>query len=252
MKKCNFLMFWQWLLAFLVLNAVDEGDGDEDPPADDDNDEPTGDDDDSPADDDDEDDNQDPPPKQSRGQTAIIEARRRAQDAEDKARRLEEELNSSRHGSPQPTQDQQLYAQEEARLKDPETTELERWQIQSNRTLRQTQQASQAALVEARDMHDRTSFDNRANNDPVVKKYASEVEKELTKLRSTGGNAPREAIAAMLIGRDVMAGNYKPKTTAKPNDVKRGKTPNARSDVSTKGRVSEHEKRARRLENQQI
>lgn len=250
MNKSNLNLFWMWLCAFLVLNAV-EPEQEEEIGIEEEQEEEL----DEELEQEEESESESEPrqsTKPSRANAAIIEARRRAQEAEDRAKRAEDALNSTSRGAPQPSQEQQLFQQEDAKLRDPNTTDLEKWQINSNRTLRQMQNDSRMALVQSQDLSDKTIFESRAAKDPVIAKYSDKVEKELVKLRSSGQNAPREAIAAMLIGRDVMAGNFKTKTAAKKPDVNRGKPVNARSDVNGKGRLTEQQKRAKRLEDIQL
>lgn len=251
MNKSSLNLFWMWLCAFLVLNAVDPEQEEEIEIEEEQEEELE-----EELEQEEEEEESESEPRQStkpsRANTAIIEARRRAQEAEDRAKRAEEALNNASRGAPQPSQEQQLFQQEEAKLKDPNTTDLEKWQINSNRTLRQMQNDSRMALIQSQDLSDKTIFESRAAKDPVIAKYSDKVEKELIKLRSSGQNAPREAIAAMLIGRDVMAGNFKSKAVAKKPDVNRGKPVNARSDVNGKGRLTEQQKRAKRLEDIQL
>jgi hypothetical protein len=191
----------------------------------------------------------------SRAQQAIIDARKRAQDAEARAERLEREAAEarSRANPPQPTPDQRLHEQEEAKLRDPNTSDVERWQIQSNRTLRQAQQDASAARLEARDLNDKAEFRLKAVEDPRIKQYADRVETELAKMRAQGQNAPREAIYTFLLGQDVRAGKVKataaaPKPKGSLPDSARGKPTGVRSDVSGKARKTESEQRRKRLE----
>ena len=140
---------------------------------------------------------------------------------------------------------------EEQRLKNPETTELEKWQIQSNRALRESQQQSRQALFQAADMADKTSYQAKAIGDPRYKKYEDRVEKELASARSKGANPPREMVLAVMIGRDVLAKQFK--ATTKPAAVNRGK-PNTsvRSDTTGRNGATASQKLRARLENQSI
>lgn len=152
------------------------------------------------------------------------------------------------------SEDQKLYAQEEARLSDPKTTDLERWQITSNRTLRANNQASGAALFEARDIADRTAFRALEVTKPALyKRYEKRVEEELAKVRSKGGNTTREGILRFLIGSDAVEGKLAPqkRAAAAPANpaVRRGALPGARSDVRGKGApMSNREKLAAKLD----
>lgn len=223
------------LLAFLRPGV--EGDT---PPADDSADDPPGDDppaDDPPADDPPAD---DPPPDQS--------AQLRA-DNERLARELTE-ARAARDAKPDPT-----FEEEERKLKDPATDEQTRYWINANRTIRATNANSAAALAEARDVSDRTKFQQLAVSNPALfKKYESRVEEHFQRLKATGSPAPREAILRFMLGDDQLKGALvTKKAPAKLNEaVNRGKLPGARSDLNGKNSLSEREKRRARLENQQI
>lgn len=168
-------------------------------------------------------------------------AEKLAQEAQDQLRALQRQAAQR----PDPTLDE-----EERKLRDANTSELEKWQINSNRALRSSAQASQQALFQAHDMADRTTYQSKSNNNPIYSKYESRVEAELSKARQSGQNPNRELILAVLIGRDQLAGNYKPAAAAKT--VARGKPTGARSDTPARGSMSERDKRAARLANVQI
>lgn len=183
-------------------------------------------------------------------------ARREARENKEKAERFEREAAElrTRH-APRPSND--IEAQEDARLKDPATTALEKWQIESNRALRANTNAANAALVQAADVRDQTAFAAIAITDPVAKKYQAKVEKELADMRAKGNNAPREAIYTYLLGKDMREGKFKKKAAATPDPkgktVDRGRTPGARSDVSGRpGALSNRDKLAKKLEGVQI
>ncbi|HDR9236387.1 hypothetical protein [Burkholderia vietnamiensis] len=141
------------------------------------------------------------------------------------------------------------YEAEEARLRDPNTTDIERWQIQSNRTLRQSQQAAQAALFQAQDLRDQTLFESKIASDPHRARYRDRVEQAVQDERRAGRNASREAVYYFLLGKDIADGKLKPKAKAKTPaaDVPRGKTPGVRSTVPPARGQTEHQKRAARL-----
>ncbi len=162
---------------------------------------------------------------------------------------------SRRQQPPVPTpQVDPTFEEEERRLRDANTSEMERWQIQSNRTIRQTQQAAQQALQQAQDMADRTAFQAKMQSDPRRAKYETRVEDELARARSMGQNASREAIYFYMLGKDIAEGKLKPKAKAKAPaaDVPRGKPAGVRSDVPTRGSKTDHQKRAERLANLNI
>lgn len=191
---------------------------------------------------------------------AVSAADRRAQEAETKARQLQEELDrersaraiAARHPAPQPDA---LFEQEEARLRDPQISDLERWQIGANRQLRQSAAAAQQAQISAADTSDRAAYQTAAIDNPRMRKYADRVERELAGLRAKGQNASRQAIYLFLLGQDVdkaqSAPAAKKATTARPNlpDAARGRPAGVRSDVSARGSQTEREKRRERLAN---
>jgi len=200
-------------------------------------------------------------PRSRRPASEVIrEEKARRKEVEERLRRNEEELIALRRSNPPATvvtPEQRSFQEEEAKLRDPNTSDLEKWQINANRELRANRQTSQELLRQAQDTNDRTNFEKIAQRAPgVFKKYAPEVESELQKLRQQGGNATREQVLALLIGRDQIRGDLKPakKTAAKPagQDVPRGRTPGVRSDVSGRESKSESDKRRARLEKMYI
>ncbi|WP_155626902.1 hypothetical protein [Burkholderia vietnamiensis] len=158
-------------------------------------------------------------------------------------------VDASRSPAPTvPVADRDFEA-EEARLRDPNLDPMERWQIQSNRTLRQSQQAAQAALFQAQDLRDQTLFESKIASDPHRARYRDRVEQAVQEERRAGRNASREAVYYFLLGKDIADGKLKPKAKAKAPaaDVPRGKTPGVRSNVPPARGQTEHQKRAARL-----
>ncbi|WP_157380962.1 hypothetical protein [Burkholderia ubonensis] len=141
------------------------------------------------------------------------------------------------------------FQREEERLRDPNLDPMERWQIQSNRTLRQSQQAAQAALFQAQDLRDQTLFESKIASDPHRARYRDRVEQAVQEERRQGRNASREAVYYYMLGKDIADGKLKPKAKAKAPaaDVPRGKTPGVRSTVPPARGQTEHQKRAARL-----
>lgn len=244
-------MSYRKLLALLLAFLRPRVDGDAppadppaggDPPSDDPDIDPDAGNDDPPADD-------EPPAPNA----ALETAQREARENKERADRYEREAADLRARS-QPRPDT-IEQQEDARLNDPQASDLEKWQIRANRALRVGQSQAQAALAQAADVSDRTSFQSIAMNDPLAKKYETRVEQELAKMRSAGQNAGREAIYTFLLGKDMREGKFKKKAAAQGGGnepVNRGKLPGARTDVPGKGAQSEREKRAARLANVQI
>lgn len=184
----------------------------------------------------------------------------RRDDSAERLARLEAEverrgrLAAEARLSSQPAPVDSEYQREEERLRNPETTEMERWQIQANRTLRQTQQEARQARFEAQDMVDRSKFESKMASDPRRSKYADRVEEAIQQERSQGRNASREAVYFYMLGKDIAEGKLKTKAKgAAAPAVPRGKPAGVRSDVQGRGRPSsEKEKLRSRLENMNI
>jgi hypothetical protein len=138
---------------------------------------------------------------------------------------------------------------EEARLRSPDITDLERWQIQSNRALREQRRIAAQALFQAQDLSDRTAFEAKIASDPHRARYRDRVESAIQEERRQGRNASREAVYYYMLGKDIAEGKLrakaKPKTPAA--DIPRGKTPGVRSTVPPSRGMTEHQKRAARL-----
>lgn len=151
-----------------------------------------------------------------------------------------------------PKQTSAVEEEENRKLADPTTPELDRWRIESNRTMRANTNATQIALAQAMDLRDQTSFKIVTATDPRAKRYETRVEEELAKARSGGGNPSREAIYTYLLGKDMREGKFQKKTPAAPRP-QHGKTPGARSDVSARGGAqSNRDKLAKKLDGVQI
>lgn len=187
--------------------------------------------------------------------TPPVNARRtpRVDDTSERITRLEAELAAARRAPPTPqapTVDPE-WQREEERLRASDVTDMERWQIQANRTLRDNNRAAQQALFQAQDVNDRATFQAKFSSDPRRAKYADRVEEKLAEMRSKGQNVPRELLYYTMLGKDVAEGKLKSKPrSAPPADLPRGRTPNARADVGGRGTPkSEHQKRADRLAN---
>lgn len=144
------------------------------------------------------------------------------------------------------------YDDEEVKLRNPDTTELEKWQIQSNRAMRESTMQSRQALFQAQDMADRTQYQAKAMGNSLYSKFEKKVEAELANARNKGGNPPREMVLDLVVGRAIREGNFKPKAEAKKAAIPRGKSPGARSDTQSRGSMTDHQKRTVRLANTQI
>jgi hypothetical protein len=184
----------------------------------------------------------------------------RRSDADERLARLEAEVErrgrlAAEAQARQPAQPDPEFQREEERLRSSELSDIERWQINANRTLRATQQQAQQALFQAQDMADRTRFESKVSSDPRRAKYTDRVETEIQKARSQGNmQASREDVYYWMLGKDIADGKLKskPKASAAPN-VNRGKPAGVRSDVQGRGRPgSDRDKLRSRLENMNI
>ena len=259
-------MKYSTLLRLLLLAFSPRVDDDEfslpddTPPADDtptDDDTPA--DDDTPMDDDTPTDDDTPAPRETRAQREIRSLRERAQAAETARQAAEAQLEAARrqpHGQPHLSEEQIIFQQEEEALRNPETSDWQRYAIQSARQARAANANSRDALQRAEDMADRTRFEQIKLTKPkLYETYADRVEEMLKTVRAAGNNAPREKLLALLMGEDLLNGKLKPTAAKAPNGgAKRTTTPGARSDVraSGEGGLTEAQKRAKRLENVRI
>ena len=172
----------------------------------------------------------------------------------ERAERIEREVEALKRGPAAPSEEQRQFQEEQRQLDDPNTDPMTKWQINANRTLRQTQQQAQNALLQAQDMQDKATFLSKAATDPRRTKYADRVEKELAQMRSQGRNIDRDSLYAYMLGKDIIDGKLKPagKKPSAAAQVPRGKSPAVRGDVNARGAKSEHQKRADRLANMRI
>jgi hypothetical protein len=204
------------------------------------------------------DDDTDDLPEPDFADDAPVRAAPRRDDSGERLARLEAEVErrgrlAAEAAARQPAPVDEDFRREEERLRSPDTTEMERWQIQANRTLRDTQRQAQQALMQAQDMADRTRFESKIASEPRRAKYTDRVEEEVGKARQRGQNASREDVYYWMLGKDIAEGKLKPKakTSSTPN-VNRGKPANVPSDVQGRGRTTDHDKRRSRLENLNI
>lgn len=180
--------------------------------------------------------------------------------AEERERRIRAEAAAEelRRGAPHPSgvadnEEARIRAQEDRELNDPKADPWRKWQIGVNRAERVRDQRAQQAVAVALDTADRANFNLLATTKPQIhKRYAERVEQELQKARAQGFNPTREVLLKNLIGQDALEGKFVPRKAAAPSPRGRTQTPGARSDVATKGRLTEAQKREARLANQLI
>jgi hypothetical protein len=182
----------------------------------------------------------------------------RRNDSDERLARLEAEVErrgrlAAEAAARQPAPVDTEYQREEERLRSADTTDLERWQIQANRQLRESRNEARQARMEAADMVDRTRFESKMTSDPRRAKYADRVEEAIQQERSQGRNASREAVYFYMLGKDIAEGKLKskPKAASAPA-VPRGKSAGVRSDVPARSGRTEQDKRRDRLANMNI
>ncbi len=146
------------------------------------------------------------------------EARAKAQIAQEQAEFYRKQLEQAQayQRQPQPPVDEFV---------DPE----EKWR-------RDVEARTNQALAAANDLNDRAAYNLRAAANPMYAKYADRVEAELNRIRSQGGNAPREEVLKYVVGQDALASQGKPTKSAQRAQAAaaaaRGATPGMRSNVS--------------------
>lgn len=202
-----------------VVDPIEEPEGDDDEPGNDDLDASAG-------------EGEQPPERQpSRGDRRITALTERTRLQAEENARLTRELDNFRRNPPAPLAPVETPAQRAERLAllSPE----ERMEERVSEALRVHDQRSQQLTSQLMDQSDRASFDARTAANPLFKKIATDVERELAALRARGENLPRETIATYLIGQRVLAQQGK----AKPGAQQRRRAQEARP-VNGRGDVS--------------
>ena len=149
-----------------------------------------------------------------------------------------------------PTEEARRRETEDRELADPKLDANRRWQIEANRTLRETKSRTDATLAQAQDLSDKANFDLSCATNKRFAAVKGEVEEELKKARAMGQNLPREAMAYYLLGKKVATAPEKKAAAPEKPGTERGTA--VRSDVRPTGRMTEHQKRAKRLQDVQI
>lgn len=160
-----------------------------------------------------------PPARQPRGDRQFGELRRQAREAAEQAARVTRELEEMRAEVAryrQPPAETPQQRAERLALMSPEERAME----MVNEALERNNQQQQALTAQLMDQSDRSTFEARAAVNPLFKKLAPEVERELANLRAKGQSLPRETIAIYLIGQRVVAQQSKAKPGAKPGRTK--------------------------------
>lgn len=148
----------------------------------------------------------------SRGDRRITALTERTRQLAEENARVTRELDELRRRPAAPQLPVETAAQRAERmaLMSPE----ERMEERLNDALTRNQQQTQQLTAQLMDQSDRSSFEARTNVNPLFKKIAADVERELVALRARGDNLPRETIATYLIGQRVIAQQGKTKPGA--------------------------------------
>lgn len=202
-----------------VLDPIDEPEGDDDQDGDDDLDAGA-------------EGGEQPPERQpSRGDRRITALTERTRLQAEENARLTRELDDLRRRPAAPLAPVETPAQRAERLSllSPE----ERMEERLNEALTRNQHQTQQLTSQLMDQSDRASFESRATANPLFKKIAVDVERELGALRARGENLPRETIATYLIGQRVLAQQGKAKPGAQQRQRRERAPPvNGRGDIS--------------------
>lgn len=125
--------------------------------------------------------------------------------------RQQQQQNQQRQVPQHVADEQRIFEAEEAKLRDPKITPLEKWQIESNRTLRQNTRSSTEALARAQDTEDRTSFRLACQSNKQLASVADDVENAVRKLKAEGQQpVAREALARFILGDKMLKAAGKP------------------------------------------
>lgn len=138
----------------------------------------------------------------SRAEARITALARERDELRERMARLEAQTEERlrQQASPQRQEDPRERAARMALMTPEERTEfrLAEAEQRNARTMQEMQFQHADAL-------DRTTFEMRAAADPIVKKYAAEVEQRLTQLRAQGQNVSRQALLAFIVGEKALA-----------------------------------------------
>jgi hypothetical protein len=182
----------------------------------------------------------------SRAQQEIIKLRERAQKAEEDARKAREEIEKARAMTPS-VEEQKIWEEEEAALKNPNLAPWQRYAIEGTRAGRLAQKRVADLERQSLEREDKANFSQlRLEKPKIYEAYKDRVEEKLKEIRATGQNVSRIMLCDLMLGEDMRTGKFKTKSTS---PVKRGETPKARSDAPrSDGRLSAAEALAKKLE----
>lgn len=170
----------------------------------------------------------------SRATVRVQKALQQAQEATDRASRLERELEQERSKYRQPAQPQEESDDSfNARISLLEP--LQQIDAKLDRANKRHQRELLIARLEASDAADKAIFSSKAASDPRYKKYGSEVEQILQEERKNGRNPPRETVLAFVLGKKVLDNQGRERAQSRGQEnIRRqqARTDSGRSDVS--------------------
>lgn len=180
----------------------------------------------------------------SRAERRVQSALQAANEAKERADALEAQIRQLTEGQGRVSREQE--EQERLARMDP----YERAEYVAQRAERNTQGLVNQLRQEMADNTDKAGFAAKCASNPTLAKISDEVERTLSELRRTGSTAPRETVAAFLIGQKVLAKAPAARSSASKRAAERTNRERARpsgggSDV-TGGRT--RDERAARLE----
>jgi hypothetical protein len=174
------------------------------------------------------------PRKPSRGENRVAAATRAAAEARQRAEAVERELNELKA-----RQNQQSDAERQRQRNEHLATLTgdERTDFLLAEQRREFQAAQAKIQFDTWDAQDKAAFAAKAATTPALRGLDAEIEQALATMRAQGTNAPRETVAAYIIGQRAMnkatrANNAGAKRQAAGEARNRTKPSNGRSDVA--------------------
>jgi len=179
----------------------------------------------------------------SRGERRHQALSNRLQDMERRNTDLERRLNESLARTTGPRQETNEEREARLALLTPE----ERMQVRMTEAEQRHGQQLFTLQMQIRDGQDRTSFEAKAFNDPLYKRWAPKVEAELAALRTQGQTVDREKLLYYLIGKAAVEGR-KPGQRQQRQAQNRLQRANARPGNSRSDTASSRRTQASSLE----
>jgi hypothetical protein len=156
-----------------------------------------------------------PQRKPGRAERAVLEAKKLAREASERATALEREMAAMRAERAQPKQETE--AEERARLT--LMTAEERLDYRLEKAAKQNEHQIGMMRFESADRADKAGFEAKASYDPRYKRFSADVEAQLAQARRNGLNPNRETVLKYIIGEKVL--EAKPKVDKARQDGQR-------------------------------